>query len=72
MYTYIVTVDLTLILTKATQVKSMPKVELVSGDLIAPLRSGTVGGSPLDFEGSRGLFEPKINLDLIITDISGI
>ena len=68
MYTYIFTVDLTLILTKATQVKSMPKVELVSGDLIAPLRSGTEGGSPLDFDGSRGLFETNINLDLIIID----
>ena len=69
MNTYIFTVDLTLILTKATQVKSMPKVELVSGDLIAPLRSGTAGGSPLDFDGSRGLFETNINLDLIIIDI---
>ena len=66
MYTYIVTVDLTLILTKATQVKSMPKVELVSGDLIAPLRSGTEGGSPLDFEGSRGIFKTNCNFDRYI------
>ena len=69
MYTYFTTVDLTLILTKATQVKSMPKVELVSGDLIAPLGSGTEGGSPLDFDESRGLFKTNIILDLLITDI---
>ena len=28
----------------------MPTVELVSGDIIAPLRSGTVDGSPLGME----------------------
>ena len=33
----------------------MSTVELVSGDLIAPLRSGIEGGSPLDFNGSRGM-----------------
>ena len=32
----------------------MPTVELVSGDFIAPIGSGTEGGSPLDFDGSRG------------------
>ena len=33
----------------------MPKVRIVSGDLIAPLGSGIEGGSPLDFDGSRGI-----------------
>ena len=47
----------------------MPKVELVSGDHIAPLGSGTAGGSPLDFDGSRGLFEYNSNPDLLITDL---
>ena len=37
------------------RLKPMSTVELVSGDFIAPLRSGIVGGSPLDFIGSRGI-----------------